>query len=847
MVRKYVATRFGSYGLIWILSGLAAACSASYASSEELPDLHGAAAVGLFFAFLVGYTIIGLAAVMLVRKRTASGLRQSLRKLRESEGFLRLQFARMPIACVTISSDLEVQTWNPAAERIFGYSASEIIGRSLTLILPQGLTPQLDHVCRRLFEQGDGTAHSVNTNRTRDGRLISCRWTNTPLVDGDRVVGSLCMAEDITEQLLAERTLSEERARHRDLLDALPHFIFSFDNDDRFTAANAAACSFFGRSEIEVIGKTPAELGVPEEVLGDWLDLQAKTRQTGQTQSREFTLQTGDRTGYFRAITSPVRDHKGVIVGVSAISIDTKELKEAEANARRLLQAIEQLDEVVFTTDRDALITYANPAFEKLYGYSRQDVIRQNPRILKSGEYGAEHYAAMWNELRAGCSVRGQYRNRRRDGSIVEVNGCASPVLDDSGAIVGYIAVQQDMTAEIRAAEERLRFNQRLEDVARMEALGTLAGGIAHDFNNILSIILTHVDLLQRRADDVQAVNRFSGIVRQAVHRGASLSRQILTFARRTESKFERVDLKSLIVELHSMIAETFPRTLNVVIELDENLPELEADADQLHQALLNLAVNARDAMPLGGTLTIAARLRSADSVRTKYPEAVDRHHIELSVSDDGVGMDEETRARLFEPFFTTKERGKGTGLGLAVVFGVMKSHGAVIDVISHVGCGTVFTFLLPLEKTNVSSPRQHPETVIAGTEMLMVIDDEPALLHSVSTSLRSYGYQIVTAGDGLEALKTLAKLSRQPDAIIMDVGMPGMSAADLLKDLRRVAPAAPVVAITGYVDPDAHAGVLACGARHVVQKPFDVGELLAAVRESLLPSAEGRRCRQGG
>jgi signal transduction histidine kinase len=427
-----------------------------------------------------------------------------------------------------------------------------------------------------------------------------------------------------------------------------------------------------------------------------------------------------------------------------------------------------------------------------------------------------------------------EYRNRKKDGTPVDVIAAASPILDDHGDVTGFIAVQQDVTEQNLAAEEQRRLAERVAHLHKMESLGTLAGGLAHDFNNILSIILCHTSLLERKPDDPRVVARVVGTVQQAVQRGAGLARQILTFASRAEIKAERMSLTHLIHELGSMISETFPRTIAVTLDLEPDLPLLSADAGQIHQALLNLCVNARDAMPGGGDLTIAARRRPAAAMTLLFPDACAQDYVEISVRDTGTGIDKGTLDRIFEPFFTTKEKGKGTGLGLATVYGVANNHGGLVDVDSRVGEGTTFRMYLPVRSCQEAPPVECHEQRTAGSETLLLVDDEPAVLDAIGEHLRAYGYQVHTAENGPQAIEKCRLGEGAPDAVVMDLGMPRMSPAELLRELRAIAPTVPVLAMTGYIEPDVHAAVEAAGVQRILAKPFEMAELLGALRDVL-------------
>jgi PAS domain S-box-containing protein len=559
--------------------------------------LYGTAAVALLHGVLISVVFSGVAvAEGIARSRSDRACQQALDQAWKSEERLRLQLDRMPIACINFSSDLTVQAWNRAAERIFGYSEREMVGRSFVPILRHGLSQEILKVWQEVLD-GREPASRVHDAVGKDGRTIICRWTFARLLDSNGEVSSvLAMAEDITAKRHALETLASNETRHHE------------------------------------------------------------------------------------------------------------ELKAAEAAARRLLHAVEQLDEVVFTTDGSGAITYVNPAFTHVYGFTRDEAIGSTPRLIKGGEKDNAWYAEFWGELLAGRSVRAEYRNRARDGRSVDVVASASPILESDGQIGGFIAVQRDVTEQHRRDVERQRMEERLGQIARMESLGTLAGGIAHDFNNILSIILTHASLLERRHDDAVVAARVTSTIKQAVQRGAALARQILTFARRAEVKSGPVDLTHMLMELGSMMSATLPRTIHVTLDLDPDVPIVSADAAQVHQCLLNLCVNARDAMDDGGELTLSARRISAEETRGLFAEAADLDHVVIAVRDTGCGIDEETRKRMFEPFYTTKEKGKGTGLGLAVVHGVVTNHGGSIDVVSQPGQGTTFRIFLPVHVCETKS-----------------------------------------------------------------------------------------------------------------------------------------------
>lgn len=758
----------------------------------------------------------------------------SLEKLeserQQSEARLRLHIARLPIAYIACSESFTVSEWSPAAERLFGWTEAEIVGLPASVLVPgHTLSSDLEAVWQRLL-QGDFMAHSINENVTKDGRVIVCRWSNTPVRERDGRFKVISMAEDITEEQRSQTALRQSEERYRELVDSLPHYIYRVTNDDRYVTVNRAVCEFFRKPESEIIGKTPAELGIPPEIAKEWGDLKARTRATGTLQLQEQTLAPpGGGTRHIRTLTSPMRDENGEIFGVTGISMDITAEVTAEARKQDLLRALEQLDEVLFTTDRGGVITYANRAFEKVYGYSREEAVGNTPRILKSGDMPPESYRLIWSELLAGRSFHAEYRNRRKDGSLIDVVGSATPLFNTSGEITGFVAVQRDVSAEKRAAAERRELDSRLAQLAKIDALGTLAGGMAHDFNNILSIILTHATLLERKADPARLASAVATIT-QAVQRGSTITRQILTFARRAETKAEPLNTANLILEIASMIGETFPRTIRVTVDLDPDLPLVRADAGQLHQALLNLCVNSRDAMRNSGDLRLESRLVPAARMHVRFGDARSVDYLRISVADTGSGIDAETQRRIFEPFFTTKPHGQGTGLGLAVVQGVVDSHDGFIEVESEVGRGTTFHLYFPITTVANAEAHDRPPAARAGDQMLLIVDDEAAIVEGLAEGLRACGHTVLTASDGAEAIQVLRSASKPPDAVLMDLGMPKMAADELVSELRSIAPDVPLIAMTGYIDPKVHAQVMRMGIPQILQKPFDLDQLLSCL-----------------
>ncbi len=391
------------------------------------------------------------------------------------------------------------------------------------------------------------------------------------------------------------------------------------------------------------------------------------------------------------------------------------------------------------------------------------------------------------------------------------------------------LEVFQDIT-------EQKKLQQELVQSQKMLSIGTLAGGIAHDFNNILGIILGYTSILPSIKDNPQKFSDSVNAIKQTIDRAAALVRQILTFARKAEIAFEPLDVPDLTRELVSMLQQTFPKIITFNKEIEKQLPMINADHTQIHQTLLNLCVNARDAMPNGGVITITADTTAGDKLLERFPAANEQLYICITVSDTGTGMDETTRNRIFDPFFTTKEKGKGTGLGLSVVYGVIQAHHGFVDVESTVGSGTTFHLYLPVPKESIPTLEAGKEEglVHGGTETLLIVEDEDLMLDMVQLLLESHGYTVLTAKNGMEAVDIYNQHAHEIALVISDMGLPKLSGEAEFKKLKEINPAVKMILASGYFEPDVKAKLESAGVLGFLQKPYIIEEVLAKIRKVL-------------
>jgi PAS domain S-box-containing protein len=498
---------------------------------------------------------------------------------------------------------------------------------------------------------------------------------------------------------------------------------------------------------------------------------------------------------------------------------------------RRLSTAIEQAAESIMITNAEGIILYVNPTFERISGYRKAEAIGQTPALLKSGRHPPAFYQELWQTVKAGRVWQGRIINKKKDGTLFTEEVTISPVHDESRQIVNYVGLKRDVTHE-------LELEKQYQHAQKMEAVGRLAGGVAHDFNNLLTAIMSYAGLaLIRLSADDPVYKDLKGI-QSTARRAANLTRQLLTFARRQITDPQPLNLNDLIVDMDKMLGRLISEDIELTTLPAPDLGLVKADPSQMEQVLVNLVVNARDAMPDGGRLTIqTANVTLGQSYIAHHAEVKPGEYVMLAVSDTGIGMTDEVKVHIFEPFFTTKEIGKGTGLGLATCFGIVKQSGGHIWVYSEVGQGTTFRIYLPRleETTAVKSLPDRLEDLPRGTETIFLVEDESAVRELATRTLRSQGYQVLSAINGEAALRLLQEQPKlKPHLLITDVVMPRLGGKALVDALKPTRPSLKLLFISGYTDNAVvHNGILDA---HIpfLQKPFSPLELARKVREVL-------------
>jgi two-component system cell cycle sensor histidine kinase/response regulator CckA len=574
----------------------------------------------------------------------------------------------------------------------------------------------------------------------------------------------------------------------------------------------------------DVVGRRASEVipGIRESDPG-LLETYGRVALTGRPERFETYVAAMDMW-FSISVYCPRREHFVAVFDVIT------ERKKIEAAHQLLASAVDQAAEMIVITDPAGSIQYVNPAFEDVTGYSFDEVKGKNPSILKSGEHAPDFYKGLWNTITGGNTWKGHFVNKRKDGTRYSEDAAISPVRGPDGAIVNYVAVKRDDTRE-HHLEEQLRQAQK------MESIGRLAGGVAHDFNNMLQVINSYAELSLTQVEDGNPLARNLQQIRKAARRSADLVGQLLAFARKQTVSPKVMDVNDAVAGALKMLQRLIGEDIELIWKPGASAGRIKIDPSQLDQILANLAVNARDAIAGVGKLIVETEHVTIDQeYHVLHPGFAAGEFAMLALSDTGSGMSRETMSHLFEPFFTTKEVGKGTGLGLATVYGIIKQNNGFIDAYSELGRGTTFRVYLPkiIEQPADITTEVVDAELFKGTETILVVEDETAILELSKTVLEGLGYTVLSACTPVEALQVAADYSAPIQLLITDVVMPQMNGRDLADRLTEMKPGLRSIFMSGYTaDIIAHQGVLEQGV-HFIPKPFTVVDLAKKVRQAL-------------
>jgi two-component system, cell cycle sensor histidine kinase and response regulator CckA len=728
---------------------------------------------------------------------------------------------------------------NDVACRRLGYGRDELLALSPKDINAPWDPEALASVLAR-YAAGEAVTFE-QVHLTRDGRRIPVEIHGRPFTFKGRPA-VIALVRDITERKQTEEALRRSEETFRALIETTQTGYVILDLEGRVVDANAEYLRLAGRTSLAaIVGRSVVEWTAPYDRERNAAEV-ARCLERGQVRGLEIDYV--DAQGR----TTPIELNATVVgQGASAqiltLCRDISGRKRAEQKRRqreeRFRAIVETTAEWIWAIDTTGRHTYSNRGVERILGYTPEELAGQPARALLHPEERARVESLLRAKTAAGEGWTGLVlRWRHKDGSDRYLESNAVPILDSQGRLVGYQGSDRDITERKRAEAERERLQSELTQAQKMEAIGRLAGGVAHDFNNLLTALRGYADLTLLELDPGSRAAHNQRGIQEVVEQAKALTQQILAFSRRQVLQMANVDLNAELLSTGKMLRRLIGEEIEIVTSLQPDLRLVRGDKTQLQQVVVNLAINARDAMPHGGKLTISTS--NAELPAELLPARPEPHasaYVKLTMADTGLGMDADTRNRVFEPFFTTKELGRGTGLGLATAYGIVRQHGGFIDVESAPGAGSLFTVYLPCAEaaTQAEAPASSAALAARGSETILVVEDDTTVRELVCRQLADCGYRVLAAVDPQEAFAQAFRHDGPIALVLTDVVMPGMNGREMYARLSTQRPGLRVLYMSGYAGEALahHGGVLDAGLR-LIQKPFSIADLTRAVREIL-------------
>jgi PAS domain S-box-containing protein len=739
------------------------------------------------------------------------------RSLRESEEKYRSLVENISDVIFEIDGRGSLTYISSVVRNVIGYEVEYLIGKTfLEFVHPE----DRELLMNRFSELTKGVEYPLEYRIVgKSGEVRYVRTYTRPIMKEDTFEGARGTLIDITDRRRYEEAIGRERDQAEMYLDIAGVMLVALNAQGNITMMNRRGREILGYREDEIIGKNWFDFCLPTELRREVKSVFEKLMAGGIASVEYYENPVFTKDGEQRILefhNTVVHDESGRIVGIFSSGEDVTERKKAEEDLKSSETRYRQLADVTFEGiifHDEGVLLQANDQFFRMFGYEPDELVGNqimektltpdSREIVKAkiAERSTESYVAT---------------GLRKDGATLPIEVRAR-MREVGGKMVRATAIRDlSMLKNLEA---------QLLQAQKMEAIGTLAGGVAHDFNNLLQTVLGYSEFMLQRKKEGEPDYADLQKIYQAGKRGADLVKNLLTFSRRVDTHYLPIDLNQEITAVRGLLSRTIPKTININLHLGGNVEYIKADPSQIGQVLMNLAVNARDAMPDGGTLTIeTTEIQLDEKYCNTYPEAKPGSYVLLTISDTGQGMDNETLSHIFEPFFSTKEVGKGTGLGLATVYGIVKQHQGRIICYSELGHGTTFKIYLPAIQTKKELETTTLEKAIAGgAETVLLVDDDADIRDLVATFLIEFGYSVITAVNGKEAVEIYQREGASISVIILDLIMPVMDGRQSLAQILRIDPKARVVIASGYSEGGTANGVMESGAKGFVQKPYNL------------------------
>lgn len=674
------------------------------------------------------------------------------------------------------------------------------------------------------------TAHSDSATVQRAKSALAYGYLIKPFEERELLTTieiAVCLHQNESRQRLYERAIG---ATTSGIIITDPR-----QPDNPIISCNTAFERITGYTEAEVVGKSPRFLQGPDTVPLANQIISAAVNEGRDCQVILLHYRKDGTTFWDEVNLSPVRDASGLLTNFIGIHNDITEKRQATNRIRQQARLIEQAGDAIFVCDLKNHVTLWNPAAKELYGFNEKEVLQQSIWDRICPETEGDMLDKILQKVHCSGEWNGEMLHCTKDGHPLIIQTRFTLLEDEKSTATGFLVVNHDLTSQ-RKLERQITRSQR------QETLGALAGGIAHDLNNALAPILMGLELLRVECPgDSEIIDLFES----SAGRAADMVRQLLTFARGAEGQRGQIQTSHLLNEMRGIIQSTFPKSIKVTCVYEKDLPPVIGDATQLHQVLLNLCVNARDAMPDGGTLALMAKQVEVGAVLgSRSLNGRAGHFVALTVADTGTGIPPEVRDRIFDPFFTTKDPGKGTGIGLSTSIGIVKSHEGFIEVDSESAQGTTFTVYLPTEKRiSPTIPETRVGTQFRGDgETILFVDDELGVQNLARAVLQQMNCKVVLASDGIEGMQWLTENRSVPSAIITDLDMPNQDGLAFINSLRKILPDIPIVLSSGLLDDGKKRELEVLGVTAFLNKPYSSDQLAGVMKGLFAPGNATRQ-----